>query len=225
MRRLAADELGAEQNQEEQRIPGPQVLPASVETEAAERVQQLAQTEQKGATMRASKAIQKVPIGGEDVRRWLVFTSFWGSVFYVLSCTSLIIGARRQTVKFHAPSVGIGYGLHVLTFVVGGSLLSAANSIVRGKSTSEQAEDAIGSGQIERQWPLQALGGAAGSVIPFALAVTSQKVASNITGRAAITEDVNWPAASGAMVVASGLTALAVARIAAWVARDAQQGS
>ena len=97
--------------------------------------------------MRASKAIQKVPIGGEDIRRWLVFTSFWGSVFYVLSCVSLIIGSRRQTVKFHAPSVGIGYGLHVSTFVVGGSLLSAANSIVRGKSTSEQAEELIGRGE------------------------------------------------------------------------------
>ncbi len=175
--------------------------------------------------MQTANRLKSAPITGEDLARWLVFTGFWGSSFYLLASVSLIAGARRQPVELDAPTLGVGYGLHVLSFVAVGSVGSAIVSLVRGKGTSEQAEEAIGGGQLERSWPLQAVGGAVGSVVPLALAVASQNIAEQITGRPAILGDVAWPVTGGTMIVLSGLTALAVGRIASWVAEDAKNGS
>jgi hypothetical protein len=50
------------------------------------------------------------------------------------------------------------------------------------------------------------------------------KLAERITGEAAFSdgEAVDWPQAIGVTASLSGLTALAVSRIVAWVARDAR---
>lgn len=175
--------------------------------------------------METPQVLKDAPVRGEDVARWLTFSSFWGAIFYLLACASLLATSKRQPVKVNPPTVGVGMLLHVLTFVVGGTLSSAIGSLVRGKSSTEQAEEAIKSGKLERTVPLQALGGAIGSVVPFGLAIGSLKLAEQITGRPAVkdTDAVQLPQALAAMTVASGFTALAVSRIAAWVARDARR--
>ncbi|HMQ34853.1 MAG TPA: hypothetical protein PKD53_29300 [Chloroflexaceae bacterium] len=175
--------------------------------------------------MKTPEVLKDAPIEGEDVARWLTFTGFWGAIFYLLACASLVAASRRQPVRLSAPTLGLGLLLHVATFMVGGSLSSAVGSLVRGKSSTEQAQEAIKSGQLERSIPLQALGGAVGSVVPFGLAVASLRVAGRLTGQPALKDlqAVQWPQAVGTMVAASGATALAVSRIAAWVARDAKR--
>jgi uncharacterized protein (UPF0548 family) len=226
MRRLVADELGRAP-QDRAREQGPPVIPAGADSQAAAKVEHIRQKERGTSMKEPIELIKQAPITGEDVSRWFTFSSFWGSIYYLLSCVSLVAGARRQPVRLHTPTLGLGYLLHVLGFILGGSLLSAAGSVVRGKSSSRQAEEAIGSGSLERTWPLQALGGAAGAVIPFAMALMSQQIAGQVTGEDAVaTEaDINWPVAGGTMVAVSGLTALAVSRVAAWVAEDAKTGS
>jgi hypothetical protein len=176
--------------------------------------------------MRVPELTKDVPVEGEDVTRLLTFTSFWGSIFYLLSCVSIVAGTRRPSVRLHTPTLGVAYLLHVLSFVVGGSLVTFIGALVQGKSSTAQSKEAIGGGALERGWAVQALGGAAGAVVPFALAVASQAVAEQITGEPALAESdsVSWPIAGGAMVALSGATALAVARITAWVAEDAKSG-
>jgi uncharacterized protein (UPF0548 family) len=172
--------------------------------------------------MQLPETLKNPPIHRTDVRRWLVFTSFWGSLFYVLASTSQIIAARQRPVKLDTPTLGIGYAMHIATFIAGGSAVAATSAIVRGKPTTEQSEEAISGGQLEQNWALQAAGGAVGSLVPFALTVISQRIAGRRTGRPAISSDVNWPLAGGAMIGLSGLVALGVARIVAWVAQDAK---
>lgn len=176
----------------------------------------------KGTSAQVSRTVRTVPIRGEDVARWMVFTAFWGSVSYLYTCIGQIVGTRRDSVRVHTPTVGLAYGVHVLSFVVGGSLVVAISSIVRGKRSTDRSAKAISSGKLERGWPLQALGGTAGSVLTFGLALASQSLVSQRTGHTAVAEEVNLPVAGGAMVVLSGLTAFAVARITAWVAQDAK---
>jgi uncharacterized protein (UPF0548 family) len=223
MLHLVVDEMIHETPSQEPSA-GPEVQSVRTSATATTRLQRLLRLYPEGGLMQLPETLKNPPIRNTDVRRWLVFTSFWGSISYLLSSTSLVIAAKRRPVKIDTPTLGLGYVLHVLTFVTGGSLASATSAIVRGKPTTDQSEEAISSGELQQKWPLQAAGGAVGSLVPFALAVASQRVAAKRTGRQAISKDVNWPLAGGAMVALSGLTALAVARIVAWVAEDAQSG-
>lgn len=241
MRRLVADELGREHNAEAHK-PGPPVISAEAHSGAARKVERIRQEETapggpqampaapiskpqtQGAPMRAPELIKDVPIEGADITRLLTFTSFWGSIFYLLSCVSIVAGTRRERVRLHTPTLGVAYAMHVLAFIVGGSLTTFVGSLLRGKTSTAQSQEAISGGALERGWAIQALGGAAGSVVPFALAVASQAVAERITGEPAVADGdtVSWPLAGATMVAASGVTALAVARITAWVAEDAK---
>ncbi len=218
---LVVDEMIQEAPREEP-TPEPEVQTLHANPTARNRLQRFLRLPGKGGSMQLPETLKNPPIHSTDVRRWLVFTSFWGSISYLLSSTSLVIAARRRPVKLDTPTLGIGFVMHVTTFMAGGSLAAATSAMVRGKPTTEQSEEAISSGQLQQNWPLQAAGGAIGSLVPFALAIISQRLAGQRTGRTAIAKDVNWPLAGGAMVGLSGLTALAVARIVAWVAQDAQ---
>jgi uncharacterized protein (UPF0548 family) len=233
MRKLVEDELGHASHAEARR-PGPPVVPAGASATATEKVEAIRQEEagaaskqERSGEMSASDLVRKAPVEAEDVSRWLTFTSFWGSIFYLLSCVGIVAGSRRRPARLDGPTVGIGYLIHLATFVVGGSLVSFLGNLLRGKTSTQQAEEAIGGGALERAWPLQAVGGAAGAVVPFALAVASQAVAAQITGERtpADENEVSWPVAAGATVAATGLLALAVSRIVAWVAEDAKSGS
>lgn len=175
--------------------------------------------------MRTPDFVKDAPVKGEDLSRVLTFTSFWGAIFYLYASVSQLVGARRQPVRVDLPTLGLGLLLHLLTFVGGGTAMSLLAAVATGKSATEQAEKDIAGGTLERTWFAQGLAGGAGSLVPFLLAVLSQKLAGQITGTPAIDDETNWPVAGGTMVTASGLTALAVSRITAWVAEDAKQGS
>jgi hypothetical protein len=174
--------------------------------------------------MNVQDAIKDAPIEGEDVTRWLTFTSFWGAISYLLACVSLIASSRRQPVKLNGPTTALGLLFHVLSFMVGGSLSVAAGSIITGKRSTEVSQKDISGGKLERSVAQQALGGAMGSAIPFGLAVASMVAAERVTGSPSLVdgENIRWPIAGGTMVVASGAVALAVSQITAWVAKDAK---
>jgi hypothetical protein len=174
--------------------------------------------------MDATQLIKETPIRGEDIPRWLTFTSFWGAISYLLSCVSLIAGSQRRQVQLSPQTLGLGFLLHTASFITGGSLAVAAGSIARGKSSTAISQEEISGGQLERSVVQQGLGGAVGSVVPFALALGSIELARRITGKPAFgnARATNWPIAVGTMVAASGVVALAVGRITAWVAEDAK---
>lgn len=228
MRRLVAEDLatgGARSDPHDR----PAIQPASADATAAAAVDQLSDEDAaqplKEHPMETPQVMKDAPIGREDVARWLTFSGFWGAIFYLLACASLLATSKRQPVRINTQTVGVGMLLHVLTFVVGGATASAIGSLARGQSSTEQAQESIKGGQLERTVLLQALGGALGSVVPFGLAVGSLRVAERLTGQPALKDaqsSVQWPQAVGAMTLASGVTALAVSRIAAWVARDAK---
>jgi hypothetical protein len=174
--------------------------------------------------MNAIQLFKKTPIRGEDIPRWLTFTSFWGAISYLLTCISLLAGGRRDAARLNLRTLGLGFLLHTTGFVTGGSLAVAVGSIVSGKSSTEVSQQEISGGQLEHSIVQQGVGGALGSVVPFALALGSIKLANRITGKSAFgeTRTMSWPIAVGTMVVTSGVLALAVSRITAWVAEDAK---
>ncbi|GAB4437391.1 MAG: hypothetical protein OHK0015_30080 [Chloroflexi bacterium OHK40] len=248
MRRLVAEELASGTRQLSD-ADAPPLRPASDDSAAARKVEELREQRSAGSassagllertttrTPRLQKETQTMatlsrlrkhnPIRREDIPRWLTFTGFWGAIFYLLSCVSLVAGSERRTVQLHPKTLGLGLLLHVASFMAGGALAVATGSLVRGKSSTVQSEEQISSGQLERTVVQQGLGGAVGSVVPFGMAVGSIELAGRITGVPAFGQrnTVNWPIAVGTMVVSSGLVALAVSRITAWVARDARRG-
>ncbi|NTU80789.1 MAG: hypothetical protein HGA45_15660 [Chloroflexales bacterium] len=171
-----------------------------------------------------AKTRKETPIRGEDIPRWLIFTSFWGGISYLLTFVSLLVGSRRNPTQINRTTLGLGFLLHTSSFMVGGSLIVAAVSIIRGKSSTAIAQEDIRSGQLGRSIIQLGGVGALGSVVPFTLAVGSIELARTITGQPAIGEadGQNWPLTIGTMAAASGMLSLAVSRITAWVAQDAR---
>lgn len=163
-------------------------------------------------------------VGRQDVARWITFSSFWGFIFYLLSFAGLLAGHRRGAPRVNANTAFVGMGVHVAVFNVFGFFLGAMTTLTRGKSTTEQARERIGGGSLDRNILAPALVGAVGAVVPLTMASGSLKLAERITGEAAFSdgEAVDWPQAIGVTASLSGLTALAVSRIVAWVARDAR---
>lgn len=168
-------------------------------------------------------------INGRDVVRWLTFSSFWGSVSYLLACASLISASRRQPVRVNSSTTTVGLGVHVASFVALGAASAAASSLIRRKPTTAISEQEIGSGRLEQPKTIvgQSLGAAFGAAVPLGIAVASQMAAERIVGEPAIgaIEDIRWLQAVAVMSGLSALTALAVARITGWVARDARTGT
>lgn len=158
----------------------------------------------------------------EDIARWLTFSGFWGSLFYILSLIGLVAGQRQQPVRLNAHTALVGMAVHVGTFVTIGSTGGLLAALVKGKSTSQQARERVNPEQLERGIVRAGVSGAVGSVIPFLLTLGSLQVAERITDKPLFEEgNTNWPRAVGTTAIFTGLTALAVSRIAAWVARDA----
>jgi hypothetical protein len=159
-----------------------------------------------------------------DIVRWLTFTSFWGFISYLLACTSLLAAQRRQPTPLDAQSAAVGMGVHIGSFVVFGSLMSAATAVLSGKSTTEISEERISGGDLEKPGVLRGIAsGAAGSTIMLGLAVVSMATAEQITGKPVFAQkNIDWRRAMGTMAIVSGITAFAVNRITGWVARDAK---
>lgn len=174
--------------------------------------------------MKTTDQAGQAVIKRQDVARWITFSGFWGFVYYLLAFVGLLVGQRRQPARVDMRTTLVGMGVHVAAFVTFGSLISAIGALVRGKSTTRQAREQISRGNLERTIVLQGLGGAVGSAAPFALAVGSLRAAEQITGKTTLVGDgdTDWLRAVGTTALLSGVTATAVSRIAAWVARDAR---
>ncbi len=157
-----------------------------------------------------------------DVARWFTFTAFWGFVYYLLSFAGILGGHRYQPVRADADAALVGMGIHVGIFVAVGSLFSAINSVARKQSTTAITQQRVAAGTFENSILLQAISGGVGAILPFMLAVGSMRAAEQITGKAVFPDgrDLNWPRACGISMILSGLTALGVSRIAAWIVSD-----
>lgn len=170
-------------------------------------------------------ARSKDVVAAEDPLRWLTFSAFWGFIYYLLTAVGIIAGQKRADVRINRRAAGVALLVHEAMFIVGGSVFSYVQQRIAGRSAQEQSEEIAGSNVIERSIPLQALGGVAGAVIPFGVALGAMAAAEYLTEepvfKAATT---NWPVALATTSGLSGLAALAVSRIAGWVARDAKRG-
>lgn len=165
-------------------------------------------------------------IEASDVARWFTFGGFWGFVFYLLSVAGMLIGHRRQPTSFNARTALVGMGIHVSIFVALTSLFSMLQSLVTGKSSTRTARERIAGGTLERSIITLGASSGTGSIIPFLMAAGSLRAAERITGEPAFPEadQISWPRAAGSTALLSSITALAVARIAAWVAQDSRTG-
>jgi hypothetical protein len=165
------------------------------------------------------------PIQGRDVVRWLTFTSFWGFISYLLACASMLGAQRRQPTQLNTPTAAVGMGVHIGSLMLLGSLGSAAAALISGKSTTKMSEERIAGGELEQSGLLRGLLSGVGSIGFLGLAIVSMAVAEKTTGAAVFShKTIRWPQAVGTMALSSGMTALAVNRIAGWVARDAKRG-
>ncbi|HEU4323488.1 MAG TPA: hypothetical protein VFS21_10115 [Roseiflexaceae bacterium] len=161
-------------------------------------------------------------VAPDDPLRWVTFSGFWGFVFFVLSVAGMLAGQRHTVVRINQRTLWAALLLHMAAFVGGGTLFSALQQLLVRRSAKEQAEQAVATGALQRSIPLQALGSALGAVVPFGLAVGSARLAEHLTGAPLLPRArTDWPRALAVTSGLSGLVALAVTRIAAWVAEDA----
>jgi hypothetical protein len=174
--------------------------------------------------MSATNQQSQIIVQQQDVVRWLTFSGFWGFVFYLLAYAGIAGSQRRQPVAIHRQSALVSLGIHLGVFVGGGSLFSALSSLVRRQSTTALSHERIEQGTYESSVPLQALSGGIGSLLPFAVTVGSMRAAEQITGKPvfADADGIDWTRAAGTTALLSGLTALAVSRIAGWIVSDAR---
>jgi hypothetical protein len=171
----------------------------------------------------AQQVPQRRVISPQDPWRWLTFSSFWGSIYYGLVYAGLIAGHTDPTVRVNRRALMVSLLVYLPVFVSGGTLVSLLQQLVVQRSAKEQSETAIASGVLEPSIPLQALGGAVGSVVPLCLVLASSEVACRLCGEPLMEPAaIRWPRAIAVTGALSGLASLAVSRIAAWVAEDAQ---
>lgn len=167
---------------------------------------------------------QESAFGAEEFQRSLVFSGFWGFVFYLFSFVSLLLAQRRRPVQVNPQPVLAGLAMFVGGFVSLGTAIIAAASLSRQRSVTQQARDNIPN-LVRNNRPLrQALSGAGGAALPFALSVGALRLAERAANTPAFggNEDTAWPRAVGTMALLTGLISMAISRIAGWVARDAQ---
>ncbi len=161
---------------------------------------------------------------GENLSRALVFSSFWGSIFYLLAFTSQLLSFRRGRARVQRRSVLTGAAIFIGGFVATGTLLIAVVSALTGKTPQQQARTQLGSAG-ERDGLLgTALGAALGSPLTLLLVTASLRLAARITGQPALSppEGVSLPRAALLNALLTALIAAAVTRITGWVARDAR---
>lgn len=166
---------------------------------------------------------QRAVISKQDPWRWVTFSGFWGGLYYLFVGVGLIAGTKLPAVKVNRRAGLVSFLVYIITFVSGGVVSSLIEQLIVRRSAKDQSREAIAAGVLEPSIPLQALGGAAGSVVPFALVLGSSEVARRVIGVPVFEpEAINWPRAIAVTATLSGLASLAVSRIAAWIADDAQ---
>ena len=163
-------------------------------------------------------------VSPEDPWRWLTFSAFWGSLYYLLVYVGLLAGHQPGTLRVNRRPALLSFGLYLVTFVAGGSLTSWLQQLIAGRSAKQQSRTLIATGTLERSIPLQALGGAAGAVLPFGLVLAANAAAERLSGEPPLQPGpFHWGRAVAVTSSLSGLAGLAVSRIAGWVAEDARE--
>lgn len=163
-------------------------------------------------------------VSPEDPWRWLTFSGFWGSLYYLLVYVGLLTGQQPTTLRINRRPALLSFALYLTAFVTSGTLFSVLEQLLTGRSAKQQTRMLIAAGVLERGIPLQALGGAAGAVLPFGLVMATNAVAERLVGEPAVQPGpLRWGRAVAVTSVLSGLASLAVSRIAAWVAEDARE--
>jgi hypothetical protein len=160
----------------------------------------------------------------EDLSRALVFSSFWGAIFYVLAFVSQLLTFRRSPAEVRGRTVLAGAGIFIGGFVGLGTLLVAVVSARTGKTPAQQARAQLGMAG-EESGPLRtALGAGLGSLLPLMLTLGSMRLAARLTGVPALAppEGVSISRAAVTNAFLTALVAAAVSQITGWVARDAR---
>jgi hypothetical protein len=103
---------------------------------------------------------------GENLSRALVFSSFWGSIFYLLAFVSQLLTFRRAPAEVQGRTVVAGAGLFVGGFVGLGTLLIAVVSAITGRTPSEQARAQLGTAGESRGLLGATLSAGLGSLLP-----------------------------------------------------------
>jgi len=174
----------------------------------------------------AKHAQQHSVIAQEDPWRWVTFSSFWGGVYYLLVSAGIIAGSRSPNVRINRRATLVSLLVYMATFVSGGTLFSFLEQRIVRRSAKEQSERVIASGTLEPSIPFQALGSAAGSIVPLGLVLAANEIARRATGETVFAPTaVDWRRAVVVTGTLSGLAGLAVSRIATWVAEDAQDAA
>lgn len=163
---------------------------------------------------------------GEDLSRALVFSGFWGTIFYLLAFVSQLLTFRRPLAEVRGRTVLVGAGIFIGGFVGLGTLGVAAVSARAGKTPAQQARAQLGAAGAEGGLLRTALGAGLGSILPLALTWGSMRLAAGLTGAPVLAppDGVSIPRAAVANAVLTALVAAAVTQITGWVARDARAG-
>ncbi|RRR74517.1 MAG: hypothetical protein EI684_06845 [Candidatus Viridilinea halotolerans] len=165
----------------------------------------------------------------DTLSRVLVFTSFWGSIFYLLSVVSQALTMRRQPVEVEAKTVMTGGAIFVSSFMAMGSLGLAIATWRRGKTPAAQSREQFA--KVTERDGARVLGTAlragAGSGLMLTLATGCLRLAEAITGKPALApqEAVDLPRNAALNALLTGLIAAAVTKITDWVALDARRNS
>lgn len=161
---------------------------------------------------------------GENLSRALVFSSFWGSIFYLLAFVSQLLTFRRPPAEVQGRTVVAGAGIFVGGFVGLGTLLIAVVSAITNRTPAEQARAQLGTAGESRGLLGATLSAGLGSLLPFALVTASVRLAARLTGVPALGPDegVSLPRAAAVNALLTALIAAAVTQITGWVARDAR---
>jgi hypothetical protein len=160
----------------------------------------------------------------EDLSRTLVFSGFWGTIFYLLAFVSQLLTFRRPLAEVRSRTVLVGAGIFIGGFVGLGTLLVAVVSARTGKTPAQQARAQLGMAGEESGLLRTALGAGLGSLLPLVLAWGSMRLAAGLTGAPVLAppEGVSLPRAAVANALLTTLVAAAVTQITSWVARDAR---
>ncbi|NNJ08838.1 hypothetical protein EKD04_000685 [Chloroflexales bacterium ZM16-3] len=171
--------------------------------------------------------MRRSAITGEGLSRSLVFSGFWGAIFYLLSFISQLVTFRKRPAEVRSDTLLAGAGVFVGGFVGLGALLIAAASALTNKTPAEQARDQLGAAGNNGNVLGTAARAMIGSLLPFALVIGSMRLAARLTGRPTFApqEGLSLPRAAAANALLTALTAAAVTQITNWVARDARAGA
>lgn len=163
-------------------------------------------------------------ISPEDPWRWITFSSFWGSLYYLFVCIGLIVGHESSAPQINKRALRMSLTIYLVSVISGGTVFSLLEQLIVRRSAKDQTRDVIASGIFEPTIPLQALGAAVGALPALGLVLGANNIAERVTGEQVVVGGpIRWPRAIAVMSLLAGAAGFAVTRITGWIAEDAQE--